>query len=101
MTTFETPPKQRLMRSIRNLLPITVGVLLFGVEFTAPGTGSAQSPGAAPAVAPILDAHQHLRSPAAATNSSDLPPAKIALPPELDAFLQARLKAEMDKSALG
>lgn len=61
---------------------------------------NAQSPRAAVAFAPILDAHQHLRSPAAATNLSDLPPAKVALPPELDAFLKARIKAEMDEPAL-
>jgi hypothetical protein len=35
-----------------------------------------------------------------ATNTSDTPPAKISLPPELDAFLQARLKAQMDKTRL-
>jgi predicted TIM-barrel fold metal-dependent hydrolase len=51
-------------------------------------------------IVPVLDAHQHLRSPAAAANQSDKPPPKTALPPELDAFLQARIKAERDKTAL-
>src|SRR4051812_46208963 len=55
---------------------------------------------ASSAIVPVLDAHQHLRSPAAATNESDKPPPKITLPPELDAFLQARIKAEQDKAAL-
>jgi predicted TIM-barrel fold metal-dependent hydrolase len=62
-------------------------------------TAGAQSPRDA-SLAPILDAHQHLRSPTAATNSSDLPPAKVTLPPELETFLQARIKAEMDKTSL-
>ncbi len=49
---------------------------------------------------PVLDAHQHLRSPDAALNSSDIPPPKVALPPELNAFVQARIKSELDKRAL-
>ena len=51
-------------------------------------------------ITPILDAHQHLRSPASATNASDIPPATVTLPAELDAFLKARIAAEMNKSAL-
>jgi len=87
------------VRSLRRL-----AVLLFGLScLTACSavlrTAGAQAQGGG-AAAPVLDAHQHLRSPAAATASSDLPPAKVTLPPELDAFLQARIKAEMDKPAL-
>jgi hypothetical protein len=51
-------------------------------------------------LAPAIDAHQHLRSPAAAAHSSDTPPVKVVLPPDLDSFLQSRIKAEMDKGAL-
>jgi hypothetical protein len=68
--------------------------------FDSASYACAQAPRTSPALAPVVDAHQHLRSPAAATNSSDHPPPKIALPPELDAFLRARIEAEMDKSAL-
>jgi predicted TIM-barrel fold metal-dependent hydrolase len=84
---------------IRNRLLRVAGLLFLQISSGArPAHG--QAPGTALPLAPVVDAHQHLRSPAAATNSSDQPPPKVALPPELDAFLQARIKAEMDKSAL-
>jgi uncharacterized protein len=89
------------MRAIRNPVLWLVSGSLFiwsppnGVAFAA-----AQVAQPASTVTPIVDAHQHLRSPAAAANSSDQPPPKATLPPELDAFLKARISAEMDKSAL-
>jgi predicted TIM-barrel fold metal-dependent hydrolase len=60
----------------------------------------AQSPAPTASIAPQVDAHQHLRSPAAAASSSDQPPPMVVLPPELDAFLRARIAAETDKAAL-
>src|SRR4051812_4057009 len=69
------------------------------IALAAAQTIGAQSAGRS-AIVPLLDAHQHLRSPDAAANQSDNPPPKISLPPELDTFLQARIKAEQDKAAL-
>lgn len=60
----------------------------------------AQSPTASTIPSPVIDAHQHLRSRAAARHTSDTPPEKVALPAELAAFLEARIKAEQDKAAL-
>jgi len=88
------------MRSLRQLAFFFVALICLPPVSAVLRTAGAQSPASASPIAPILDAHQHLRSPAAATSSSDLPPAKVALPAELDAFLQARIKAEMDKLAL-
>ena len=84
--------QRRLLISAISLIVATAG--------SGTRTVDAQAPARAAGLTPVLDAHQHLRSPAAATNSSDTPPAKIALPPELDAFLQARIRAEMDKKHL-
>ena len=61
---------------------------------------SAQNSSTRATIVPVVDAHQHLRSPASATNSSDAPPPRVTLPAELDAFLKARIAAEMDKAAL-
>lgn len=84
---------------MRTLSVILLGLAGLSSASASLRTAGAQSPRDA-SLAPILDAHQHLRSPAAATNSSDLPPPRITLPPELETFLQARIKAEMDKSSL-
>jgi predicted TIM-barrel fold metal-dependent hydrolase len=86
------------MRFVNALLVFTPALFIAATGDAV--TAKAQAPGRAIALAPIVDAHQHLRSPAAAANSSDQPPPRVSLPPELDAFLQARIKAEMDKSAL-
>jgi predicted TIM-barrel fold metal-dependent hydrolase len=88
------------MNSMRSLSFLLCGSICLSAASPALRATGAQSPRSASSLAPILDAHQHLRSPAAATNSSDLPPAKVTLPPELDTFLQARIKAAMDKPAL-
>ena len=88
------------MRSMRSLPVFLLGLACVSAASPSLRVANAQSPRSASALAPILDAHQHLRSPTAATNSSDLPPAKVMLPPELDTFLEARIKAEMDKPAL-
>ncbi|MFL5480292.1 MAG: amidohydrolase family protein [Gemmatimonadaceae bacterium] len=72
-------------------------LVLFGA---APWTATAQASGSVADIAPVLDAHQHLRSPAAAAHGSDIPPPRVSLPPDLGAFLDARIKAEQDKSAL-
>jgi predicted TIM-barrel fold metal-dependent hydrolase len=74
--------------------------LIFATAGPATRTVDAQAPARASGLTPVLDAHQHLRSPTAAKNTSDTPPAKISLPPELDAFLQSRIKAQMDKPRL-
>jgi predicted TIM-barrel fold metal-dependent hydrolase len=70
------------------------------VMSAAPWTANAQTSGSVVALAPVLDAHQHLRSPAAAAHGSDIPPASVSLPSDLSEFLAARIKAEQDKSAL-
>jgi predicted TIM-barrel fold metal-dependent hydrolase len=56
------------------------------------------SQGAIPS--PVLDAHQHLVSAAAADHASDHPRPTIALPPELAQVLEARIRAERDLGAL-
>ena len=77
----------------------TIAALTALLVFPASRVG-AQIQYRAPTLAPVLDAHQHLRSPSSATNASDIPPAPVALPPELDTFLKQRLATEMDRKAL-
>jgi predicted TIM-barrel fold metal-dependent hydrolase len=52
-------------------------------------------------LAPAVDAHLHLISPAIAAHQSEKPPPTVTLPPELHAFLQARIAAARDKASLG
>lgn len=61
----------------------------------APLPGSARS-----AITPVLDAHQHLISPAIAEFQSEKPPVTVELPPDLGAFLKARIAAARDRAAL-
>jgi predicted TIM-barrel fold metal-dependent hydrolase len=51
-------------------------------------------------IAPLFDAHQHVRSPAAAAHASDPVRPTITLPAELGALLAARVRAERDRAAL-
>src|SRR5687768_8278633 len=51
-------------------------------------------------IVPLVDAHQHLWSPATAANASDIPRAAVKLPEDLDAFLKERMRAATSKAAL-
>jgi predicted TIM-barrel fold metal-dependent hydrolase len=81
----------------RTILPALV---LFLIALTFVDSLGAQAATTGSSAVPILDAHQHLRSPASATNASDIPPATVAPPPDLAAFLQARRAAETNKGRL-
>jgi len=51
-------------------------------------------------LAPAVDAHQHIMSPAIATHQSETPPPTVTLPADLQAFLQARIAAARDRAKL-
>jgi predicted TIM-barrel fold metal-dependent hydrolase len=82
-------------------LPIRRGAiaLILAAHAASPAL-RAQTQTGQPRLVPVLDAHQHLRSPASATNASDIPPPTVVLPPELAAFLKQRLAAETNKAEL-
>ena len=85
-------------------MKLRIAPLVFAaIQVAAPANSQTPGPGARgprSAIAPAVDAHQHLMSPAIAEHQSEKPPPTVTLPPELAAFLQARIAASMNRSAL-